>query len=151
MDIHGRSIPAVSAADQSLIADHFAVSGSDLLVPGLGYCHGIGEHLSCAAVDQAGCRIRIDVEGLVHGIDHFDAVAGLSDGIVIIFLCQLVQQLLPEGIVIVQSPHFDESVAVLFSEYDLVVKGHFRCPGLCGIQSGQIFVGYGLGPGIVFT
>ena len=95
VDVHSWSVPAIRAAQQSLVAHHLAEVLRQLGVPGLGEHHDAWEGLAGASVHPTGGRISIGLERLVHGFDVVHAVAGEVDELVVIVLGELVKDLVP--------------------------------------------------------
>jgi len=122
MDIHRWCIPAVHATDDRLITDHGSHFSCQFLIPGLCQCHRVRIIFPGSAIDQSVCRIRIGTEWHINGINILNTITGKSDRVVVIFISQFVQKVIPLWIIKIKSTHLDQGQTVFLSVNDLVIK-----------------------------
>ena len=73
-----------------------------------------------AIVDQAGGSVAIGRGELIHRLDGSRAIAGLGDQGLIIAGDQLVEQVVPLGVVVIQTTHIDQAEAVVLAVDKLI-------------------------------
>src|SRR5699024_4896121 len=118
----GRCVPAVHIQVVGFIADVFAEVQGQFVVVGLGQHHNAGmvdvlaegevAAFINAVVDQAGGGVTVGGGGFVHRLDGGRAVTGLGDQGLVIVGSQLLQQLVPLGIIVGQAAQVDQAQAV---------------------------------------
>ena len=101
MNVHGRCIPAVRAAEQRLIAHHHAKILSQRGIPSLCKHHDAGERLAGTAIEPAGRRIGVGLERLLHRFDVVHAITREVYELVVVVLSELVQKLVPLLVVVI--------------------------------------------------
>ena len=145
--IDSRCIPAINAQIVGFIADVFAIMVGQIIVVGLGQndhaaVRDVALEVEVAAcietvVDQAGGSISVGRGGLIHRLDRGSAVAGLRDQGLVIAGGQLVEQVVPLGVVVIQTTHIDQAEAVVLAVDKLIGQGR-RIGGVQGIEGIQL-------------
>ena len=147
MHVDCRCIPAIDIQIVGLVANVLAVVSGQIIVVGLGQnddaavgdVHAENKVAACikTIVQQTGCRVTVCCSRLVHGFDGCRTIAGLGDQGLVIAGGQLVEQVVPLGVVVIQTTHIDQAEAVVLAVDKLIGQGR-RIGGVQGIEGIQL-------------